>query len=547
MTTLTASPIAATTDDHSRSQPRSYAGMGNVLRFIARRDRVRAPVWIVGVVGAVIAGTASVINLYGTPDDLASYATVVRADAAVAAISGPGYGLDHPTQGAIVMNEMSMFTLVGVALILAFMVVRHTRAEEETGRAELVRSAPVGRHAALVAAMIWVGSIAVTIAVLVTLGMLLWLPLVGSVAFGAAIAALGLVAVGVAAVTAQIASTARAASSIAGALLGGAFLLRAVGDLGNGWLSWLSPIGWAQGIRAYAHERWWVLVPLLVVAAASMAGAVALSARRDLGHGLLTQRPGVPNGSPRLSSPLALAVRLQRVGVIGWALGIGILGLFMGLVADQADALAGNEAVAKMLSQQGSGTLTQSFLATIMLMNALLASGFFVSSTLRLRSEERDLRVSPMLATPVSRRQWLWSHPTVAVVGGTGVMVFGGLLTGLGDAIGVGDSKEVVPLIAAAFVWLPALFVMAAIPVAAIGVAPRVAPVAWLVVAYAAIVGILGRTLGMAQWMRDLSPFEHTPQLPAQAFDVVPIAVQLAVAGGLIAIGTFGIRRRDLD
>lgn len=547
MTILTAPLRANTTHDRSRGQPRSYAGTGHVLRFIVRRDRVRAPVWIVAVVGVVVASTASVIDLYSTPDDLASYATVVRADAALAAITGPGYGLDDPSQAAIVMNEMSMFTLVGVALILVFMVIRHTRAEEETGRAELVRSAPVGRHAALVAAMVWVGAIAVTIAVFVTLGMLLWLPFVGSLAFGAAIAALGLVSVGVAAVTAQIASTARAANSIAGALLGLAFLVRAVGDLGNGWLSWLSPIGWAQGIRAYAHERWWVLVPLLVLATSSMAGAVALSARRDLGHGLLAQRQGVPSAGPRLSSPLGLAVRLQRVSVISWAIGIGILGLFMGLVADQANALADNEAVAQILSQAGSGTLTESFLATIMLMNALLASGFFVSSTLRLRSEERDLRVSPILATPVSRREWLWSHPTVAILGGTGVMLFGGLLTGLGDAVGVGDSKAIVPLIAAAFAWLPALFVMVAIPVALIGVAPRLAPLVWLVVAHATIVGILGRTLGMAQWMRDLSPFEHTPQLPAQGFDIVPIAAQLAVAAALIAIGTVGIRHRDLD
>lgn len=547
MTTLTTAPNATPTDNLARTQPHSYAGLGTVLGFIARRDRVRVPVWILGVVGVVMAGTASVVGLYSTPADFASYATVARADAAVKAITGPGYGLDDPTQGAIVMNEMSMFTLVGVALVLIFMVVRHTRAEEETDRAELVRAGPVGRHAALAAAIIWVSSTVIVISVLVTLSMLIWLPLAGSVAFGAAIAVLGFVFIGVAAVAAQIASTARAANSIAGALLGGAFLLRAVGDLGNGWVSWMSPIAWAQGIRAYAGERWWVLLPLLVLGAVLMIGAVALSARRDLGHGLLSQRPGVPHGSPALSTPLALAVRLQRASVVGWAIGIGVLGLFMGLVADQANALADNEAVAEIMAQAGSGTLTESFLATIMLMVALLASGFFVSSALRLRSEERSLRVSPMLATPVSRREWLWSHPTVALVGGTLVMVAGGLLTGIGYALSVGKLNEIGPLIAAALVWLPALFVMAAIPVALIGIAPKWAPVVWIAVVYAAIVGILGQTLGMAQWMRDISPFEHTPQLPAQGFDLLPIVIQLAVAAALIAVGTIAIQRRDLD
>ncbi|MGA9276885.1 MAG: hypothetical protein WBV89_08025, partial [Ilumatobacter sp.] len=183
----------------------------------------------------------------------------------------------------------------------------------------------------------------------------------------------------------------------------------------------------------------------------------------------------------------------------------------------------------------------------IMLMVALLAAGFFVSSVLRLRSEERASRVSPMLATPVSRRNWLWSHPTVALVGGTGVMLAGGLLTGLGYAASVGDWGEILPLIGAAVAWLPALFVIAAIPVALVGVAPRLAPFAWAGVAYAALVGLLGRTLDMPQWMRDLSPFEHTPQLPAADFDIVPIVIMLGVAVALIAVGTVGIRRRDLD
>lgn len=546
MTTIAEARASDATGNASRTQPRSYAGVGHLLGFIARRDRVRAPAWILGVTGVVVAGSASVVGLYSTPEDFATYASVATADAAVKAITGPGYGLDDPTEGAIVMNEMSMFTLVGVALIVIFMVVRHTRAEEETDRAELVRAAPVGRHAALVATMIWVGGITVAIGVLVALGMLLWLPFAGSVAFGSSIVGLGLVFIGVAAVTAQLASTARTANSLGGIVLGVAYVLRAVGDLGNGWLSWLSPIGWAQGIRAYADERWWVLIPLLLTAAVLMLGSVELSARRDLGHGLLTQRPGASVAGPRLSTPLALALRLQRTSVIGWLIGIALLGFFMGLVADQADALAENEAVAEFFAQAGGASLTESFLSTIVLMLALLATGFFVSAALRLRSEERDLRVAPMLATPVSRREWLWSHPTVALVGGSIVMLAGGLLTGVGYATSVGDWSEIAPLLGAALVWLPALFVLAAFPVALVGLAPRLAPLAWAGVGYVVLVGLLGQTLDMPQWMRDLSPLEHTPQLPAEAFDVVPIVIQTAVTVALIAVGTVALQRRDI-
>ena len=175
--TVSIARLAPTTSTRvAHEQPHSFAGFTRVLRFIVRRDRVRAPVWVSSVLGVVIVGAASVVAIYETPEDLQSYAVVAQADAAIKAITGPGYGLHDPTQGAVVMNEMSMFTLVGVALMCIFMVIRHTRAEEETDRAELVRAAPIGRHAALAATMLWVGSIVFAIGVGTAIGYSFWLP-----------------------------------------------------------------------------------------------------------------------------------------------------------------------------------------------------------------------------------------------------------------------------------------------------------------------------------------------------------------------------------
>lgn len=548
MTTAIAAPESAPSDTRlgMRDQPQSRAGLTTLLAFIIRRDRFRGPLWVFGVTGVVLAGSSSVVGLYSTPNDLDNYASVAQADAAVKAISGPGYGLDDPTQGAVVMNEVSMFTLVAVALMCLFTVVRHTRAEEETGRAELVRAAPVGRHAALTAAIIWVGAITVATATCVAIGMTIWLPVVGSVAFGAAIAGLGLVFVGVGAVGAQLASSARAANSLGGVVLGIAFALRAVGDMGNEWLTWLSPLGWAQGIRAFADERWWVMIPLLLTAGFAMTGSFALSARRDLGHGLLTQRLGPALGSPRLASPLALAFRLQRSSLIGWAIGVGLMGFFMGVVSDQADELAENEAIADLMAQAGQGTFTESFLSTIMLMSALMVSGFFVSSVLRLRSEERAIRADPVLATPVSRGRWLWSHLTVALVGGSSIMVATGLSTGIGYAVQVGDASEILPLVGAALALLPALFVLAGVTVLLVGAVPRWAPVAWGGVGFVALVGLLGQTLDLPQWIRNISPFEHVPRIPAVSVEWLPIVALCVVAAVLIGLATAAMRRRDL-
>jgi len=151
------------------------------------------------------------------------------------------------------------------------------------------------------------------IALLSAAGLLLvGLPVAGSVALGLAIASAGLVFATVALVTAQVASVGRAASGTAGALLGLAFLLRALGDSGPSWLSWLSPIGWAQQVRAFAGERWWVFALPVALGLTLLAVAAALLAAAGRRAGLRAQRPGPPVAPPRLAGPLALAWRLQR-------------------------------------------------------------------------------------------------------------------------------------------------------------------------------------------------------------------------------------------
>jgi ABC-2 type transport system permease protein len=514
---------------------------------MVRRDRVRMPVWVLSFVGLVVASIGSVVALYSTPEDLQTYAVVAQANAAIKALAGPGYGLDDPTQGAVVMNEVALYTYVAIALMCIFMLVRHTRAEEETDRAELVRAAPVGRFATLAAAILWVFTISLMISVGNVLAMVAFgLPVVGSLAYGAATLLTACVFIGVAAVTAQVASSARASLSMAGAVLGLFFLIRAVGDMGNEWMSWLSPIGVALAIRPFDDERWWVLIPLVAITVVLLAAAVVLMGRRDLGAGLMSQRPGPPQASVRLRSPFALALRLQRVSVIGWLVAIGILGFFFGLVSDQAEAFADNEAIAEMFAQAGEGTITESFLATIILMIALFGSGFTVASVLRLRSEEMSLRAEPILATPVDRRRWLASHLTVALLGSFALMVVGGLMAGLGYAAETGDTSQVVPLLGAAVSMFVALVVLAGFTVALVGVDVRWSIAAWAAVAVVLVVGLLSGTLDLPQWARNVSPFTHVPALPAASFDIVPMLILGAVAAGFIAIGMSMVRRRDI-
>ncbi len=544
---MSAAPPETATASAGIHQSESFAKFWTQLRFMMRRDRLRAPVWVLSFVGLVAASIGSVVALYTTPADLDGYAAIAQANAAIKALTGPGYGLDHPTEGAVVMNEVALYTYVAIALMCIFMLIRHTRGEEETDRADLVLAAPVGRYATLAAAITWVFLLSVLISIGNVAALLVFgLPASGSFAYGAATLATAALFIGVAAVTAQVAASARASLSMAGAVLGLFFLIRAVADMGTTWVLWLSPLGVAQAIRPFAGERWWVLAPLVVLAVGLLVVAVVLMARRDLGAGLMSQRSGPPAASRRLNSPIALALRLQRGSLIGWLGGVGVLAFFFGLLADQASAFADNEAIAEMLALSGEGTITESYLAMTVLMVALFVSGFTVASVLRLRTEELALRAESILATPVGRARWLASHLSVALAGSLALMVVGAVATGVGYVAQTGDVDGGFELLGASLTMFVALAVLATFTAALVGLNVRTSVGAWGAVVYCLVVGLLSETLGLPRWARSLSPFEHLPALPVEPFDAVPVLVLAAFAGLLTALAGWAISRRDI-
>jgi ABC-2 type transport system permease protein len=348
-------------------------------------------------------------------------------------------------------------------------------------------------------------------------------------------------------VTAQVASSARSARALAGAILAASFVIRAVGDVRGGTLSWLSPLGWAQSIRAYADERWWVLALPFAATAGLLHSAVWLQAKRDFGAGLRQERPGAARATPTLRTPLALAMRLQRSAVIGWTSGLALVAFFYGIVADQAESIIeDNPDIADFFAQLGQASITDAFLATSVLILALTASGFTVASVLRLRTEEVAHRADPVLATPTRRVTWVWSHLLVAAAGSLAVMTVVGASLGAGFALMTGEPRQVVRLTAAGVAMVPAMLVVAAITLTLCALVPKWAVTAWGALAAVVVIGIFEGVLKLPQWFVDVSPFEHVPALPAAPFDALPLLVLCAAAAAIAAVGLLAYGRRDI-
>ncbi|NEA09514.1 ABC transporter permease, partial [Streptomyces sp. SID10692] len=132
--------------------PGAFAGAGTLLRFGLRRDRVRLTVWVLALTLGTLATASEYRTLYSSPEERAAAVSSMGSPAALA-MTGPGRYLSDYTAGAMLGHQLLGFTAVLVGLMSVLTVTRHTRDEEETGRAELVRSAVVGRHAHLAAAL----------------------------------------------------------------------------------------------------------------------------------------------------------------------------------------------------------------------------------------------------------------------------------------------------------------------------------------------------------------------------------------------------------
>ena len=520
-------------------------GAAVLLRTFLRRDRWMLLAWAAGTVLLYWSQAYSVDGLYSSQAEFDRAAASMGGNAAFIAMAGPPRALN--TLGGQVTWQATAFGAVLAGLMSMFVVARHTRAEEESGRDELVRGTAVGRQAPMTAALVTALLANVMLGVLVALS--LWaypLAAADSWALGLGLTAVGWCFTGTALVAAQVASSTRGMYGLAGAVLGLAYALRAVGDVGNHALSWLSPIGWYQAMHAFSGLRWWpVLLPLLAAVAAT-AAAYLLFGRRDLGGGLLAARPGPARARPGLRTGLGLAWRLQRGAVLGWVLGVGLTAVAYGSIGDDVRTLVGDSRASREMFAAAGGDIVDAFYASAALMLALLGCGFAISSALRPRGEEEGGRVEPLLATALPRLRGLRGHNAVTALGSLLVLAGAGAGLGGGYLIVTGDGGALLRLGLPVLAYLPAVLLLAAVALLVYAVHPRLAVLAWLPLVVAVVVMFFGDLLDLPQWFQDLSPFEHLALVPAQPMRWTPFGVLWLLAGVVWLLGQSAFRRRDI-
>jgi ABC-2 type transport system permease protein len=524
-------------------------GTWALLRLALRRDRILLPAWIIGPAAMVTISVSATTGLYPTAASRVAAANTINATAALVALYGRIY--DPTSIGALSLVKMTAFGAALVGIIFVFVVVRHTRTEEETGRLELLAAGVVGRSAPLAAGLLTGILASLGLGVLTTWGLIaVGLPVRGSVVFGLAWLLSGVVFSSIAAVAAQTTTSHRSAIGIGMAAVGTSYALRAVGDLatnGPSPLSWLSPIGWSQQLRPFSGDRW--IVALLPALASILLIQLAfwLRSRRDLDAGLWPDRIGPAVGD--IASASGLAWRLQRGLFLAWLGGSVILGAVLGSAAKNVTGLLTSPQMQKYVTLLGGeqGLITAFLAAEVGIMGSILAA-YAISTTSRLRAEESAGHGEAILATATSRISWALSHFAVALGGVTVVLLTSGAAIGLAHGISIGEPwQQTGRLMLATAAQAPAIWVLASLTLLLFGWLPRATTGAWGLLVGCVVIGEFGVLWQLPQWLLDLSPLAHSPKLPGGPVEALPLVLLTVTAAVIAAIGLVGWERRDLQ
>lgn len=519
-------------------------------QFIMRRERMRTSIWLISLILLTVLVVMTFTDMYVTELERQAIAETMENPAMIAMV-GPGYGLDHYTIGAMTAHQMLLFTALAVALMSILFVARHTRSDEENGRIELIRSLPAGRLAPLNATLLVIIGVNVVLSLLIGLSLYALgvesMDMNGSLLYGAALGVTGIFFAAVTAIFAQLSENTRGTIGLSLAFLIVAYLVRAIGDVGNGMLSWFSPLGWVLKAEVYVNNYWWPLVLTLVVSTVLILLAFYLNAIRDLGAGFIAAKPGRKHASRFLQSPFGLALNLQRTSLISWGIGIFVLAASYGSVFGDLESFFDNMSFVEDLLDPVSGfTLTEQFLTMIAVIMAMISTIPVVMAINKLIGEEQQHRVEHVLSRSVSRLRLMGSYFIVSVI--SSVLMLSLSAGGLWAA-GTASMDEAIPFAtfyATSIIYLPAIWAMIGLALLCVGMFPRLTSLSWLYLVYSFIVVYLGGLLQFPAWMANLTPFGHIPQYPVEEVAWVKLLILTIISALIMMVGFISYRKRDI-
>lgn len=531
---------------------------GALLRLRLRRDAAQLTIWTLGMLLLAYGSAAGVTENFGTLEERTSLLSLAVANPVILLFRGLPSGTD---EGSFIVFLVLPFLAMMAALMASFLAVRHTRAEEESGRAEQVAATTAGRWMPVAATLVHGILSSALLGVAAALAFLLsGLAPAGSLLTGTSIAIVGVVFLSVGLLSAQLFFSARAANSLTVAVLVGTFIVGGVGNavgtaddsltrMTSSGLAWVSPFVWAENVRPFADDDVRPLLLALGASAVLVTVSLALQAARDVGSGVFAARPARAEATALLSGPAGLVWRLSAGSLVAWAVGAAVIGLLSTSLASVVQEVASDNPAVQAILQQlaAEGSMDQGLIVTFFVMVGVLAACFGVQTVQRARQEETHGTAEATLGTPVDRAAWLGAFLVVALAGIAIIVAAAVAAATVALAVSGGDSSLAADALIVGAGQGIAAMVFTVITAIVFTLAPRLTiGLGWALVLVAACLALFGTIFGLDDDIVALSPFAAVPVPDGSGIDGNGVGwlVIVAVAGAAASLTL--MRRREL-
>jgi ABC-2 type transport system permease protein len=547
------------------------AGAGAVPRLTAAScllskkvlDSRRALVLAVGFLAFVLlTGAAAVASAFGTAEARQEMVQLSQALPSVfQGMLGPAVGLE--TLGGLI--EWRYNVIVALLMpIWSILALSSTLAgEANRGSLELVATTTLSRRRIALEKL--AGHVAVVAVAMVLFAAMLWVAGIvfatlpgdeiapGAAASYAVLAFLLILAPG---------SVAWAAAPFVGrgAAAGLAGVVMLVGYFVNGYRSsisvfeTISPLSWFSWTRNHiplaGRDDWSGPAALVVLVAVLFVIGVLAFERRDLGRTIRVPAPHLPQALVGLRGPLGRTFGERIPTASAWGLGIGLYVLLIAATSSEMVAAIREipviDQMMKFLYPDIDYTSVGGILQLVFIEFGVVVFGFAAATIVGgWASEETSTRLEVILAAPMSRATWV----VRSGLGAYAAILLAAVIVGIAAAVGAASqgSDPVAPAIGAGVLALYGLaWAGVGIAVGGLTRASRAAPTVVVLTIGTFLITLFATALKLPDWVADLALPGHYGRPMVGEWDPVGVIASLVLAVGGLAVGAWGLSRRDL-
>ncbi|HYM83961.1 MAG TPA: hypothetical protein VEY67_07415 [Candidatus Dormibacteraeota bacterium] len=318
----------------------------------------------------------------------------------------------------------------------------------------------------------------------------------------------------------------------------------------GGPLVWLSPFYWTfDHIPLVGIYDWPAVAAEGILGVVFLGIGVELFARRDLGVTAGLSLPNLPSGLLGVRGPTARAFGEQLPRALAWGLGLAVVGIvFTSFAASLAKEVGAAGSLSDAFGRIFPGIDFASAGGWLQLYAELLyIAGGFAAATFvsKWASDETDGRLETVLTTPLDRARWVLSGGTSAILAVVIVTVMFAAGIWLGGLVGGLDTNQA--LVGSAALGLFAWSVLGiGFAVGGLWRTSLAAEIAAIFVVATYLIDLVAPPLGLPDPVRQLALIAHLGQPMIGRWDATGVVACVVIAVGGIALGAWGMSRRDV-